>query len=196
MHIAPTDTGWMEVIVGPMFSGKTEELIRRLRRARYARQRVGVFKPSIDDRFSETEIVSRAQAALPSVSLSNPFDILKLSEDLEVVGIDEVHFFDERIVEVAESLANNGKRVLLAGLDLDFQAQPFANVITLMGLAEFVTKTLAICMSCGNPAARSQRLASGGKERIVVGDVEAYEARCRKCFKPYPLPQQTTLEHS
>ena len=196
MHIAPIDTGWMEVIVGPMFSGKTEELIRRLRRARYAKQRVGVFKPALDDRFSETQIVSRAQAALPSVSLTDPTQIIALAEELEVVGIDEIHFFDERIVEVAEELAGRGKRVLLAGLDLDFKAQPFSNTVALMGLAEFVTKTLAICMVCGNPAARSQRLASGGKDRIVVGDVEAYEARCRKCFKPYPLPQQTTFDQT
>ncbi|MBN2723189.1 MAG: thymidine kinase [Deltaproteobacteria bacterium] len=185
--IAPRDTGWLEVIAGPMFSGKTEELIRRLRLAMYARQRVVVFKPSLDQRFSESEIVSRNQMKLESVSLTSTDEILALSEDKDVVGIDEVQFFDESIVEIAERLAAMKKRVIIAGLDLDFKAIPFDNVARLMCLSEFVTKTLAICMVCGNPASRSQRLVTGGEERIHVGDVESYEARCRRCFSPNPI---------
>ncbi|MBU1220663.1 thymidine kinase [Myxococcota bacterium] len=186
MFIAPRDTGWLEVIAGPMFSGKTEELIRRLRLAMYARQRVVVFKPALDDRFSSSEIVSRNQMKLESISCADTSEILQISESKDVVGIDEAQFFDESIVEIAERLAAMKKRVIIAGLDLDFRAVPFDNVSRLMASAEYVTKTLAICMQCGNPASRSQRLAGKGSERIVVGDVESYEARCRRCFSPDP----------
>lgn len=187
MHISPRDMGWIEVIVGPMFSGKTEELIKRLRRAMYARQTVRVFKPRIDNRFSENEIVSRNQMKLESMTVTNPHEILPLSEDCDVVGIDEVQFFSMEIVSVADQLAHQGKRVIVAGLDLDFTAQPFESVANLLCIAEYITKTLAICVVCGNPASRSQRLAAGGTDRIVVGDVQAYEARCRKCFRPVPV---------
>ncbi len=187
MHISPQDMGWIEIIVGPMFSGKTEELIKRLRRAMYARQGVRVFKPLLDNRFSDSEIVSRNQMKLESQLISNPWDIPARAEDCEVVGIDEVQFFAPSIVEVADQLAHSGKRVIMAGLDLDFTARPFAHVAELLAIAEYIEKTLAICVVCGNPASRSQRLAAGGNERIVVGDVQAYEARCRKCFSPTPL---------
>ena len=187
MHISPRDMGWIEVIVGPMFSGKTEELIKRLRRAMYARQKVRVFKPRLDDRFSESEIVSRNQMKLESVSVSDPREILPLAEDCDVVGIDEVQFFSMEIASVADQLAHQGKRVIVAGLDLDFTARPFESVAHLLCIAEYITKTLAICVVCGNPASRSQRLAAGGTDRIVVGDVQAYEARCRKCFRPIPV---------
>lgn len=187
MHISPRDMGWIEVIVGPMFSGKTEELIKRLRRAMYARQTVRVFKPQLDNRFSEGEIVSRNQMKLESTVIANPADILELAADVDVVGIDEVQFFGPGIVQVADALANAGKRVIVAGLDLDFAAQPFTQVSELLAIGEYLTKTLAICVVCGNPASRSQRLLAGGSERIVVGDVQAYEARCRKCFSPTPV---------
>jgi len=187
MHISPRDMGWIEVIVGPMFSGKTEELIKRLRRAMYARQTVRVFKPQLDNRFSDGEIVSRNQMKLESTIIANPADILELAADVDVVGIDEVQFFAPGIVQVADRLANSGKRVIVAGLDLDFAAQPFTQVSELLAIGEYITKTLAICVVCGNPASRSQRLLAGGAERIVVGDVLAYEARCRKCFSPTPV---------
>ncbi|MBU1068763.1 thymidine kinase [Myxococcota bacterium] len=187
MHISPRDMGWIEVIVGPMFSGKTEELIRRLRRAMYARQEVRVFKPQLDKRFSDNEIVSRNQMKLQSTLITNPADILEQVGDCDVVGIDEVQFFPTGIVQVADRLANEGKRVIVAGLDLDFAAQPFSHVSELLSIAEYIEKTLAICVVCGNPASRSQRLVAGGSERIVVGDVQAYEARCRKCFSPTPV---------
>jgi thymidine kinase len=195
MFPSPKNMGWIEIIVGPMYSGKTEELIRRLRRAKYARQSVLVFKPALDNRFSDTKIVSRNQAALESMAIDNVHDIIELSKNHDIIGIDEVQFFHKDIVDIAEELANKGKRVVIAGLDLDYKAIPFNHVSKLMALAEFVTKTLAICLACGNPASRSQRLDSGGNERIVVGDLETYEARCRNCFKPTPLPP-TEWNHS
>jgi thymidine kinase len=195
MFPAPKDMGWIEIIVGPMFSGKTEELIKRLRRAMYARQKVVVFKPDLDDRFAKNEIVSRTKTKLRSITISNPTQILELAQNEEVVGIDEVQFFDKSILDIINKLANMKKRVIVAGLDLDFKAEPFSNVSYLLSTAEYICKTLAICLVCGNPAARSQRLLSGGNDLIVVGDVEAYEARCRNCFRPYPVQGvNTTME--
>lgn len=179
----PQGTGWVEVITGCMFSGKTEELIRRLRLARYARQNVLIFKPKIDNRYSSEEIVSHSRATLQAHVVPAPADIWRLGKGQDVVGIDEVQFFGMDVVPVVESLANAGSRVVVAGLDQDFRGQPFEPVPTLMALAEYVTKNLAICMRCGNPADRSQRTVNRA-ERVLVGETDAYEARCRRCFSP------------
>ncbi len=189
----PKDAGWLEVICGPMFSGKTEELIRRCRLARIAQQEVRVFKPAMDTRSGETEIVSRSDVRLSCVSVANATEIPHLARDADVVGIDEGQFFGEELVEVCEALADAGKRVIVAGLDLDFRARPFENMATLMAKAEYVDKVLAICVVCGNPASRSQRLVES-ESRFVVGDREAYEARCRRCHEAdSPGPKQEDL---
>lgn len=180
---SPRGTGWIEVITGCMFSGKTEELIRRLRLARYARQDVLIFKPKIDNRYSDEEIVSHSRATLKAHVVAHPTDIWRLGRGQDVIGIDEVQFFGMDVVPVVESLANSGSRVVVAGLDQDFRGQPFEPVPTLMALAEYVTKNLAICMQCGNPADRSQRTVNRA-ERVLVGENDAYEARCRRCFTP------------
>lgn len=177
-------TGWVEVICGSMFSGKSEELIRLLRRAQIARQRVQIFKPLIDDRFSDGEIVSHSDLRIESMVVANSSGILKALEDrTEVVGIDEAQFFDPGIVAVCDKMANMGKRVIAAGLDKDYRGVPFDPIPDLMAIAEYITKTLAICMRCGNPANCTQRLVSSG-ERILVGAGGAYEARCRRCYEP------------
>jgi thymidine kinase len=193
MHPTPRDVGWIEVITGSMFCGKTEELIRRLRLARIARQQVMVFKPKLDDRFSETEIVSRADVRLECLAVESPREIFDRVGDATVVGVDEAQFFDMELVRVCEALANAGRRVLVAGLDQDFRGEPFETVATLLCVAEFVDKVHAICVQCGNPANRSQRLVKS-TSRIVVGDTDAYEARCRRCFVPdAPGPLQADL---
>ncbi|HSR66810.1 MAG TPA: thymidine kinase [Acidobacteriota bacterium] len=178
-------TGWVEVICGSMFSGKSEELIRRLRRAQIARQRVQVFKPKIDDRYSGEHIVSHSELRIRSQQVSNSQEILETIYDrCEVIGIDEAQFFDAGIVQVCERLANMGKRVIVAGLDKDYRNRPFDPMPELLAIAEYITKTLAICMRCGNPAANcTQRLVESG-ERILVGADDAYEARCRRCYEP------------
>jgi thymidine kinase len=181
----PASTGWIEVVCGSMFSGKTEELIRRLRRAQIARQRVVIFKPAIDNRFSQEHIVSHNGSSLPSIRVQNSEDILSASEAFDVVGIDEAQFFDSSLVSACEELAGAGKRVLVAGLDQDFQGQPFSPIPELLAIAEYITKTLAICVVCGSPANRTQRVIESG-ERVLLGAQEAYEARCRKCFVPEP----------
>ncbi len=183
MHHVPRDTGWIEVITGCMFSGKTEELIRRLNRARYAKQSVRIFKPRIDSRYSADSVVSHSQQELSALAVDDPYDILEHVADVDVVGIDEAQFLGEHVVEVAERLANDGKRVVVAGLDQDFLGRPFDPMPHLMAVAEYVTKNLAICMRCGNPADRSQRLVRR-EATVVVGGTEAYEARCRRCFDP------------
>jgi thymidine kinase len=186
--------GWVEVICGPMFSGKSEELIRRLRRAQIARQRVQVFKPEIDDRYSEQEIVSHSEQRIPARNVHAAREILEGVEPrTQVVGIDEAHFYDDEIATVVESLANVGKRVIVAGLDLDYLGEPFDHVTRLLAQAEEITKTLAICMRCGNPASRTQRLVPN-EERIVVGGSRAYEARCRQCFEPRLWQVELPLE--
>jgi thymidine kinase len=179
-HSSPIDTGWIEVICGCMFSGKTEELIRRLRRAKIAKQNVKVFKPKIDNRYSSSEIVSHSEQSLPSVIVENPFDILDLSDDAQVVGIDEAQFFSNDLVGVVNKLADRGKRVIIAGLDQDFKGVPFEPIPQLLAVAEYITKTLAICVNCGNPADRTQRKIVSS-ERVLVGAADSYEARCRKC---------------
>lgn len=189
----PFRSGFIEVICGPMFSGKSEELIRRLRRARIARQRVQVFKSSLDDRYDTDRIVSHSDQSLQAVVVKTPKHLIERVEDrTEVVGIDEVQFFDDSIVEVCERLANLGKRVIAAGLDLDYRGVPFDPVPQLMAVAEYVTKTLAVCARCGAPASRSQRIVPR-EERIVVGAGDTYEARCRHCFEP-DLTVQLTMD--
>ena len=185
MVVQPKGTGWIEVVCGPMFSGKTEELIRRLRRAVIARQKVEVFKPAIDNRYDPTDIVSHGSQRLKAVPVLGAGDILeRIEPETEVVGIDEAQFFDEKIVRVAERLANDGRRVLVAGLDADYTIAPFQPMPQIMAAAEYVTKLLAICVVCGNPANRSQRVAGGGSQ-VEVGAQDRYEARCRRCFEEY-----------
>lgn len=179
----PKDTGWIEVIAGCMFSGKTEELIRRMRRAQIARQKVMIFKPRIDNRYSSDHIVSHSEQSLISTVVETPEEILELSADAQVIGIDEGQFFNAKLVDVCEHLANEGKRVIVAGLDQDYRGKPFEPMPQLLAVAEYITKTLAICVVCGNPADRTQRT-SDSHERVVVGAKDVYEARCRHCFKP------------
>jgi len=189
MHVPPdriVGHGWIEVIAGSMFSGKSEELIRRLRRAQIARQKVQVFKPAVDTRYSKKEVVSHSDQRIPSQRIRTAREILqRLDGDTQVVGIDEAQFLDLDLVEVCERLANAGKRVIVAGLDQDYRGQPFEPVPQLLAIAEYITKTRAICMRCGQPALRSQRL-SGGTERVVVGASDSYEPRCRGCYEAPP----------
>ncbi|MGB9433655.1 MAG: thymidine kinase [Candidatus Acidiferrum sp.] len=186
MDIVKGNMGWIEVVVGPMFSGKSEELIRRLRRAEIARQRVQIFKPSIDSRFAANEIVSHSGLGIPSDNVTKASEILeKLQPRTEVVGIDEAQFLGEELVEVCTKLANLGKRVIVAGLDTDFRGRPFEPMPRLLAVAEEITKLLAICVRCGNPAVHTQRMVEN-EELIVVGASGAYEARCRRCFEPNP----------
>ncbi|MCH7402294.1 thymidine kinase [Belliella kenyensis] len=173
--------GHIEVICGSMFSGKTEELIRRLNRAFIAKQKVEIFKPSIDKRYHEFDVVSHNENAIRSTPVQFAEDILLLAGNCDVVGIDEVQFFDNRIIEVANILANSGKRVILAGLDMDFEGKAFEPMPQLLAIAEYVTKVHAICMKCGDLASYSFRL-SDAKEKVVLGEKESYEARCRKCY--------------
>jgi thymidine kinase len=186
MQVVPTRGGWIEVVCGSMFSGKSEELLRRLRRAQIAKQRVVVFKPSIDDRYDATDVVSHDGTRLAANAVSTPGEILRLVGDAEVVGVDEAQFFDQSIVEVVLRLADDGKRVVVAALDQDFKGEPFGAVPELMCHAEFVTKLQAICSVCGGPATRTQRLLDGipahrAEPVVKVGASEAYEARCRNC---------------
>ncbi len=178
-----TGAGWIEVICGSMFSGKTEELLRRLRRAEIARQRVERFKPALDTRYDAEAVVSHDATSAPSTSVHAASQILLLAAEADVVGIDEAQFFDLDLVGVCEKLARSGTRVVVAGLDQDFRGRPFEPVPQLMAVAEHVTKLHAICMVCGAPANHSQRLKPSG-ERLLVGAEEAYEPRCRRHFDP------------
>jgi len=178
--------GWIEVITGSMFSGKTEELIRRLNRARIARQRVEIFKPAIDTRYSEEDVVSHDAKSIRSTPVSTSRNILLLSGDVDVVGIDEAQFFDEGLSEVCNTLADQGIRVIVAGLDMDFKGQPFGPIPEIMATAEYVTKVHAICMECGNPAQYSHRTTSNDK-LVVLGEKDVYEPLCRGCYlKKHP----------
>ncbi|MBE0571433.1 MAG: thymidine kinase [Ignavibacteriaceae bacterium] len=179
-HQLPKDTGWIEVITGCMFSGKTEELIRRLRRAQIAKQKVKIFKPRIDARYSENSIVSHNEQSLPSILIDDIIEVLKHSDDAQVIGIDEAQFFNEGIVHICNSLASKGKRVIVAGLDMDYTGKPFEPMPQLLAIAEYITKQHAICVVCGNPADRTQRKTTES-ERVIVGAANIYEARCRKC---------------
>lgn len=185
MNIIDNQHGWIEVICGSMFSGKSEELIRRLRRATIAKQKVAVFKPKIDTRFDQSLIVSHSNLSIPSIPIEKSSEILEhIDEQTQVVGVDEVQFFDEEIVQICQDLADRGVRVICAGLDQDYRGRPFEPIPQLLAIAEYITKTLAICMVCGNPANRTQRLVES-KERVLIGAADAYEARCRKCHKVY-----------
>ncbi len=184
MDIVKGNMGWIEVIVGPMFSGKSEELIRRLRRAEYGRQRVQIFKPAIDQRYAKNGIVSHSGLEIPSELVRTGSEILeKVAPRTEVVGIDEAQFLGDTIVDACSRLAELGKRVIVGGLDTDFMGRPFEPMPRLLAVAEEITKLLAICMRCGNPAVHTQRLVAS-EELIVVGATGMYEARCRRCFEP------------
>jgi thymidine kinase len=194
LHTA-TPTGWIEVVCGSMFSGKTEELIRRLRRARIAQQQVASFKPALDDRFSDTEVVSHDDNTIPSTAVDTADQILLLEGGADVIGIDEAQFFGPDLVQVCQQLARSGQRVIVAGLDQDYRGHPFEPIPQLMAVAEYVTKLHAICMQCGAPANHSQRL-SASDERVLVGAEEAYEPRCRGCFSPEEGMPPDASEHS
>ena len=175
--------GWIEVICGSMFSGKSEELIRRLRRAQIAKQRVQIFKPKFDSRFREDHIVSHSDMKIKSQPVDQAREILEsVDSRTQVIGIDEAQFFDLELVAVCNRLADMGKRVIVAGLDQDYRGRPFEPMPQLLSIAEYITKTLAICMRCGAPANRTQRTIDSS-ERVLVGATESYEARCRLCFE-------------
>jgi thymidine kinase len=181
--IIQRNVGWIEVICGCMFSGKSEELIRRLRRALIARQKVAIFKPKVDTRYSEDHIVSHSELKIPSLVVQNAGEILSASLESHVVGIDEAQFFDNSLVDVCQKLANMGKRVIVAGLDMDYRGVPFEPIPQLLAVAEYITKIQAICVRCGNPATFTYRT-TDDTERVVVGAHNIYEARCRNCFEP------------
>ena len=173
--------GSIEVICGSMFSGKTEELIRRMKRAQFAKQKVEIYKPCIDVRYSEDQVVSHDSHSIPSIPIDSPASMLLLSSDVEVVGIDEAQFFDETIIEVVQALANRGVRVIIAGLDTDFMGKPFGPMPALMAVAESVQKVHAICVKCGSPANHSHRLSSSD-QLVVLGEKDIYEPLCRHCY--------------
>ncbi|OGP05625.1 MAG: thymidine kinase [Deltaproteobacteria bacterium GWA2_38_16] len=182
MNVMKTKMGWIEVVCGSMFSGKTEELIRRLRRAQIAKLKVQVFKPTIDSRYSADHIASHNSQKLLAKAIRSAQEILNLVEkDTQVVGVDEAQFFNQDLVTVCQTLADRGIRVIVAGLDQDYRGVPFEPIPQLLAVAEYITKNNAICVVCGNPASRSQRIVAEG-DRVVVGAQEAYEARCRLCF--------------
>ena len=189
----PVGTGWVEVVTGCMFSGKTEELIRLLNRASYATQRVIVFKPAIDVRYAEDDIVSHSSYRFSCIPVANAPEILRQVGDAQVVGVDEAQFFGEDLVSVVDELANQGRRVVVAGLDQDYRGQPFGPMPGLMAISEYVTKTLAVCMVCGSPANRSQRLVHRNQQ-VLLGASDSYEARCRLHWKPHTFdPDQQSL---
>ena len=184
VHRSRQSHGWIEVITGSMFSGKSEELIRRLRRAQIARQNVQIFKPRLDNRYSDSHVTSHSDMRMASEAVETAEGLLVLVRaETEVVGIDEGQFFDSRLPAVCNTLANEGKRVIVAGLDQDYLGRPFEPMPQLLAIAEYITKTLAICVVCGNPANHTQRLVVSG-ERVLVGAQGTYEARCRACFDP------------
>ena len=179
--------GWIEVITGSMFSGKSEELIRRLRRAQIARQKVQIFKPLIDDRYSGDQIVSHSDMRIASQCVRSSDDLVRrVDDDTEVVGIDEGQFFDANLPAACNTLADRGKRVIVAGLDQDYLGRPFEPMPQLLAIAEYITKTLAICVVCGSPANHTQRIVAGS-DRVMLGAHGTYEARCRRCFDPHSI---------
>ena len=184
MNFSKGGIGWIEVVCGPMFSGKSEELIRRLRRAEIARQRVQIFKPGIDQRYSEDHIVSHSELKIRSEGVRDASDVMaKVDIRTEVIGVDEAQFLGMEMIDVAVRLADMGKRIIIAGLDTDYLGRPFHPMPELLAVADDITKALAICMQCGNPAKHTQRLVAS-EELIVVGATGMYEARCRRCFEP------------
>jgi len=180
-HFRGQRSGWIEVICGSMFSGKTEELIRRLKRAKYAQQRVEIVKPKIDTRYDDVHVVSHDANQILATPVGASKDILKLVEGVEVLGIDEAQFFDEDLPEVCQTLALQGIRVIIAGLDMDFRGVPFGPIPDLLAVAEYITKVHAICPHCGNLATHSYRL-SNDSNTVLLGEKDAYEPRCRKCY--------------
>lgn len=178
---ANSASGWIEVICGSMFSGKTEELIRRLKRAQIANQRIEIFKPEIDKRYHDSDVVSHDKNSIRSTPVTASQNILLLAEDAQVIGIDEAQFFDAELPNVAESLASKGVRVIVAGLDMDFQGQPFGPIPSLLAKADYITKLHAICVQCGNIANYSYRKVSEA-HKVLLGEKEKYEPRCRSCF--------------
>ncbi len=173
--------GWIEVICGSMFSGKTEELIRRLKRARIARQEVEIFKPAVDVRYDEEDVVSHDANAIQSTPVASSNQILLMAGDVDVIGVDEAQFFDDELPEVCNKLANSGIRVIVAGLDMDFTGKPFGPIPALLAAAEYVTKVHAICIRCGNLAQYSHRIA-GGEKLVELGETDSYEPLCRRCY--------------
>ncbi|MEX0988344.1 MAG: thymidine kinase [Bacteroidales bacterium] len=186
--------GWIEVICGSMFSGKTEELIRRLRRAEFARLRVEIFKPKVDIRYSEEEVVSHDENSIRSTPVDSSQNILLLTNEVDVVGIDEAQFFDNGLVEVCNKLANSGLRVIVAGLDMDFRGKPFGPIPALLATAEYVTKVHAICVRCGSLANHSHRT-SEQDDLVVLGETNIYEPLCRKCYQDDFLNNTKGLKH-
>lgn len=178
----PFQTGWIEVVCGSMFSGKTEELIRRINLAKLAKQRVVLFKPHMDERYAKNHVVSHDQRKVDATNAKNANDILELSRKFEVIGIDEAQFFGLPLIDVCEQLATEGKRVIVCGLDQDYRGIPYEPIPQLLAKAEYVSKLHAICVVCGNPANKTQRTSSA-KERVVIGGTESYEARCRRCHQ-------------
>ena len=183
MSLTPINSGWIEVICGTMFSGKTEELIRRLRRAQIAKMSTTIFKPLFDTRYSDTQIVSHNQMKMDSRLVKSSAEILPLSQDSKVVGIDEAQFFDDDLLPICKELASNGTRVIVAGLDTDYRGLPFGPMPELMCEADYLDKLRAICVNCGNPATYTQRRTKDS-EQILIGETDIYEARCRNCFEP------------
>ncbi len=183
MNLTPQNAGWIEVICGSMFSGKTEELMRRLRRAQIANMNLAVFKPRLDTRYSPEHIVSHNQLKMPSYLVDSPEEIVVQAENADVVGIDEAQFFSASLIAVCKQLAGAKKRVIVAGLDTDYRGEPFGPMPFIMCEADYLTKLRAICVKCGNPATYTQRT-SADKSRIVLGETDKYEARCRDCYQP------------
>lgn len=181
-NVNKSKIGWIEVVCGSMFSGKTEELIRRLKRAKIANLKVEIFKPQIDTRYHETEVVSHDSNSITSTPVSSSQNILLLSNDVEVVGIDEAQFFDDGLPDVCDQLANRGIRVIIAGLDMDFLGRPFGPIPALLAKAEYITKVHAICVRCGALANHSYRLVESDS-KVLLGEKESYEPRCRECFE-------------
>jgi len=189
-----TNKGWIEVVCGSMFSGKTEELIRRLKRAQIAKQKVEIFKPLVDNRYHETDVVSHNENSIRSTPVESSQNILLLSSDVEVVGIDEAQFFDMELVNVCNTLANNGIRVIIAGLDMDYKGKPFGPIPALMAVAEYVTKVHAICVHCGNLANHSNRFNSESNSLVLLGETESYRPLCRACFNHEILKADTKMK--
>ena len=181
-HIKAEKKGWIEVVCGSMFSGKTEELIRRLKRAKIANKSIKIFKPKTDSRYGGRNITSHDQNTIESIQVNNSTEIIHLAKDIEVIGIDEAQFFDDQLPKVCEQLALNGTRIIIAGLDMDYLGNPFGQIPNLLAIAEYITKLHAICVVCGNIASRSFRKMEHDSQ-VVIGEGDIYEARCRVCFE-------------
>ena len=181
-HFKGQRSGWIEVICGSMFSGKTEELIRRLKRAKIANQKVEIFKPKVDTRYDRSKVVSHDENSILAVPIEDASRLIELSEGFSVIGVDEAQFFDHRLPEVCQKLALIGKRVIVAGLDMDYQGNPFGPMPNLLAVAEYITKVHAICQHCGNLATHSYRLPATSDDQVVLGEKDIYEPRCRTCY--------------